>query len=155
MAFPAEGASARGRKARPFLPAEPALGARLRRGVQLTKATVKKLALPAGKTDGVFWDSSCRASGSGCKGRSARGLCSSGIWRGRHDEINVGNAAVLDVGEARRLGRRLLVDRQAPGTAKRQAQAAARAATRIGELVELFLAYTQPGSGRISTPRRR
>ena len=87
-----------------------------KRGTVLTKATVKKLQLPAGKTDGVFWDAELPGFGLRLQGAKRTWIVQFRDLEGASRRVTVGSAAVLDVGEARRLGRRLLVDRQAPGS---------------------------------------
>ena len=112
-----------------------------KKGVSLTKASAKKLTLPVGKTDAVFWDN--RLPGFGLR------IWASGkrVWVIQFRDkdrisrrLNVGNADILDADEARAKAKQMLAD-VTRGDDPAQAKREAKAATRLNELIEPFLAY--------------
>ena len=109
---------------------------RARTGVSLTKAAVKRLTLPAGKSDAVFWDRDLAGFGLRLKGDKR-----SWVVQFRKDGVSrrqtIGSTALFDPDEARRRARKLLADKPDPSEARRKAQAAVK----LGDLVDGYLAY--------------
>ena len=121
-------------------PAKPAQG-RGQDSVALTKAAVKKLALPAGKTDIVYWDNTLVGFGLRIRAGGKR------TWMvqfrdagGATRKITVGNALTLEADEARAQAKKLLSGVNL-GNDPAKVKKEARAATKLGDLVEQFLAY--------------
>ena len=112
-------------------------------GVALTKAAAKKLALPAGKNDVIYWDSNLpgfglRIRAGGKRSWVAQFRDATGATR----RSSLGSTDVLEADDARAAAKKLLggvAIGQDPSKAKKEA----RAATKFGDLVEQFLAYAK------------
>ena len=107
----------------------------------LSKSTARKLELPLGKTDHVYWDSQLKGFGLRLRGGGKR------TWfvqfrdpSGATRKITIGSVDVVDADEARAAAKKLLGG-VATGNDPAKAKREARAASRMGELLSPFLAH--------------
>jgi len=111
-----------------------------RQGIALTKVALKKLALPAGKDDAVFWDNSVTGFGLRLRKGGKRSWIAQFRVNGVLQRATIGNADVIEPDDARAEARRLIGD-AAKGHDQAKAKRAARDAAKFGELVAPYLAY--------------
>ena len=111
-----------------------------RHGVALTRATVKKLSLPAGKNDHVFWDDRLTGFGLRLQGAKKTWIIQYRDTGGTTRRLTVGNASVLEADDARADAKLKLAD-VTRGRDPANARKEARQAVKFGELIEHYLPY--------------
>jgi integrase len=123
---------------------------RRQKGVALTKAAVKKLALPAGKDDVVFWDSTLPGFGLRIRKGGKRTYMVQFRDSGKNTrKVVIGNADVRDADDARAEAKKLLGG-VATGNDPAKAKREARQATKLGEVMGQYLAHAA-GKQKAST----
>lgn len=112
-------------------------------GVALTKASVKKLSLPPGKDDVVFWDNDLAGFGLRIrKGGKRTWMVQFRDAAGSTRKVVIGNAEVLDAGDARAEAKKLLggiATGNDPAKAKRES----RQAVKLSEVLDAYIAFAE------------
>jgi len=113
---------------------------RRKHGVALTRAAARKLTLPIGKLDHVFWDDSLTGFGLRLQGAKRTWIIQYRDNGGTTRRLTIGNAAVLEADEARAEAKLKLADVTRGGDPAK-ARREARKAVKFGDLIEPYLAF--------------
>lgn len=111
-----------------------------RQGTTLNKTTAKKLALPAGKNDFVYWDNVVAGFGLRIRAGGKRSWIVQYRVNSVMQKATIGPADAIEPDDARNEARRLIGD-VAKGSDPAKVKRQVKALTKFGELVEPFLAY--------------